>query len=113
MQAGKLRQRVTIQREATEKDQGYVADGEGGYVLRWIDIATVWAQVRPLSAKEQLFAAQLQEVRTHEITIRARSGIDASCRILFKCRPMNIRGAIVEDEIRNVMMMMVEEGVAT
>lgn len=113
MRAGKLRHRVTIQRETAEGDPGYVADGEGGYELAWIDVATVWASVRPLSVKEQTFAAQLQDSRTHEVRLRWRNGLTAAHRLLFKGRPLNIRGVQLLDEIQHEMLVQVEEGVAT
>lgn len=113
MRAGKLRHRVTIQRERGEGDPGHVPDGEGGYELAWIDVATVWASVRPLSVKEQTFAAQLQYSRTHEVKLRWRNGLTAAHRLLFKGRPLNIRGVSVLDEIRHEQVLQCEEGVAT
>lgn len=113
MRAGKMRHRITIQRERNASDLGYVADGEGGYELAWVDVATVWAEVRPLSVREQSFAAQLQDARTHQVRIRARTDVTAACRIVFKGRPFNIVGVMTMDEIKREMLIPCEEGVAT
>ncbi len=113
MRAGRMRHRITIQRERNASDPGFVPDGEGGYELEWIDIATVWAEVRPLSVREQGFAAQLQDSRTHQVRLRARNDVTAGCRIMFKGRPFNIVGVMTVDEIKHEMLVPCEEGVAT
>lgn len=43
IQAGKLRHRITIQRETVTRDE------YGSEVKTWDDLATVWASVEPLS----------------------------------------------------------------
>ena len=113
MRAGRMRHRITIQRERREGDVGFAPDGIGGYALAWVDIATVWAEVRPLSVREQSFAAQLQDARTHQVRLRARNDITAACRFVFKGRPFNIVGVMATDEIRHEMLIPCVEGVAT
>lgn len=55
MQAGKLRHRVTIQEPVI------VQNPETGAVNKtWRDVATVWAEVSPLSARE-FIAAQASQ----------------------------------------------------
>ena len=46
MQAGYLRKRVTIQQRST------VTDTFGGQSTSWVDIATVYAEITPMSGRE-------------------------------------------------------------
>lgn len=77
MQAGKLRHRVTIQKNTPVKDYD-----SGDWVDNWSDVATVWAAIEPLSAREFIAAQSTQSKVTARIVIRYRPGIDSSMRLL-------------------------------
>lgn len=74
MEAGKLRHRVTIIAPeqsvdpASNEDLVEHMEGTGSG-------ETVWANVRPRSAREQLQAGQVEHVVTHVVTMRYRSGL--------------------------------------
>ena len=62
--AGDLRHRVLIQQQVTTRDE------DGVQTTSWLDVATVWASVEPLSAREFIQSGQTQAAVTARITIR-------------------------------------------
>lgn len=65
--SGKLRHRVTIQRPAYSQDPV-----TGEQTQSWSDVATVWASIEPLSAKEFIAAQSEQSQISCRIMIRNR-----------------------------------------
>jgi len=84
MRIGDLKKRVVLQY------QSKVADGMGGFTVTWVDDATVWAAIWPVSASEAIQAAQATMTITHRIRIRYRAGLLASWRICWSERYFNI-----------------------
>lgn len=87
MDPGRLDQRVTIQVKvlgAQNATGGYDDD-------TWDEVATVWAQVQPMSGRERVQAQQTEGVSTYRITIRRRDDLTTHHRIVWRGRPMNIR----------------------
>jgi len=80
MEAGKLRQRVTIQQEIP--DIGGL-DDYGQPVPPWEDVATVWAAVEPLQGREYFAAQQIAAEVTTRITMRYREGMNPQMRIAY------------------------------
>lgn len=95
-EAGKLKNRITIQRPTRARDEG------GGFVDTWVDLVTLWASVRPLTASPLLSALQPQQQITHEVKIRHASGVLAQIskrnRIVYKGRMLEISDIVNEDE---------------
>lgn len=89
MQAGKLRHQVTIQEPVNDQNPD-----TGAVNKTWRDIATVWAEVSPLSAREFIAAQASQGEITTRITIRFRTGITRKNRILFREGIYNIEGVL-------------------
>jgi SPP1 family predicted phage head-tail adaptor len=56
-------------------------DGAGGVVRTYEAVATLWAQVTPVSARGDIAAHSLGAAVRHRIVIRARSGITARHRL--------------------------------
>jgi SPP1 family predicted phage head-tail adaptor len=91
--AGNLRHRIELQR------QSRVQDGETGEeTVTWVEAARLWASVEPLSAREFVASAAKQSQVTTRITIRYRSDIDATMRILHRGRIFNIEGVLSDRE---------------
>ncbi|HIE0939541.1 TPA: phage head closure protein [Serratia marcescens] len=89
MQAGKLRHRITLQKPVK------VQDPETGSVENiWQDLAQLWAEVSPLSARELVSAQAMQNAVTTRITIRYRQDIEPKYRILFRGKKFNIEGIL-------------------
>lgn len=108
MRAGRLRHRVTVQSETQ------ATDGAGGYGLSWTNVGEVWAAVEPMSARERTEAGQLEDATTHRIMIRYRSDVvpTGKHRVLFGTRTFNVREIINQDERKEHLVLMCDEGVA-
>lgn len=104
VRAGRLRHRVTVQSQATVQN----AYGEG--VRSWSNVAEVWAEVSPISARELFAAAQAQATTTHRITIRYRNDVTASCRVKFGTRYFAIDGVMNPDERNDRLLLLCTEG---
>ncbi len=74
MKAGKLRHRITIQ-EASERQ-----DSTGAVVNTWVDRATIWAAVEPLSGRELVAAQALNAETSTRIRTRYWAGITPKMR---------------------------------
>jgi SPP1 family predicted phage head-tail adaptor len=64
MDIGKLDKRIKLQsRSATLDDYGQQIDS-------WSDVATVWANVKPIGGREKLRAMAIESVLTHTVAVR-------------------------------------------
>lgn len=109
-QVRQLRQRIKFQTLTL------TADGQGGSVEAWADIATtpsVWAEVVPTKASEQYFAQSIRPVGTHKIIIRWRSDLDPKMRIVFGARVFQIKGIRAENEEHWFTLIDADENVGT
>ncbi|ENM0054915.1 phage head closure protein [Stenotrophomonas maltophilia] len=86
--AGRLRHRVLIQQQVTTKDS------DGVEQTAWVDVATVWASVEPLSAREFIQSGQTQSAVTARITMRYRDGLSPSMRLVHRGEIFNIAGLL-------------------
>lgn len=78
MRAGNLRHRVTIQRLALA-----TADAYGEQTEVWSDVATAWAEVRPLTGTEGWKAKQVQPEATSQVNMRYVSDLTSADRLAF------------------------------
>lgn len=90
MEAGRLRHRVTLQKTVTTRDPD-----TGDTIRTWVDVATVWASVEPLSAREFIASAAMQSKVTARIVIRHRA-VDHRMRILHRGKIYNIEGVLAD-----------------
>ncbi len=91
--AGELDQRITFQQLAAGLD-GLGQEGES-----WVDIAVtpkVWAKARPSRSAERFAAGQLQSIADVVFTVRYRSDILPTMRILWRGEPYEIVGETVD-----------------
>lgn len=93
IEAGKLRHRVVIQAHGENQDPV-----TGEVVSGWADVARVWANVEPLSAREYIASSAGQSEVTARITIRYRAGITTTMRILHRDRIYNIVGVLADKD---------------
>lgn len=91
MRAGKLRHKVTIQAPSTTQDPK-----TGEMLAGWVDIASVFASIEPLSAREFIAAQAQQSEISARVTIRYRPGITAAMRLLHGDRIYNIHGVLAD-----------------
>lgn len=105
MNIGKMRHRITFQQQKSDKDSlgSYSSEEED-----WEDVATVWAQISPISGKEY-FSEMRENTVSHKIYCRYRSGISPKMRIKFKNRIFRIISVINWDERNEGLTLMCEE----
>ena len=77
MQSGQLNKRVTLQYETK------VSDSMGGFDSSWVDAATVWAAIWPISAREQVQSMKETMTISHRIRIRYRSVLRPDWRVKY------------------------------
>lgn len=85
-QTQRLTDRITLQRPVT------TLDGLGQPVETWRTVTETWADVRALSTRQWLAAAQVQTNITHQIVIRHRAGIAPTWRALWRGERLHIVG---------------------
>lgn len=76
MNIGKLRYRIAIQEPGSNQDD------YGNIVDDWQDVATIWADIVPVSGREYFGANQQNSETSYKIYIRYLDGITAKMRIL-------------------------------
>lgn len=54
----------------------------GGLTTNWTSVATVAAQIDPITGREQLQGDQVTSILTHEIVMRYRPGIVPKMRLI-------------------------------
>lgn len=84
--ASDLRERITLQHELI------TADGLGGGARGYEDIATVWAEVTPVSNSETTDGVGIESTTIWRIRIRWREDITPATRILYGSRILTIIG---------------------
>lgn len=89
MKVGKLRHQVTLQArtQAQDPDSGAITQG-------WADLATVWASVEPLSAREFIASQATQAMVTTRVTIRYRDDVVPTMRLTHRGKVYNVEGVL-------------------
>ena len=105
--SGKLRHKVQLQDEQIAQDPD-----TGEMVKTWATIATLWAEIVPLSGREFLAAsAEQSEVRSR-ITIRYREDVTAAMRVVYRGKYFNILAVLPDAESgKEHLTLMTGEGV--
>ena len=89
--AGKLRERVTVQ----------IASGTtnalGETVLTWANSTAVWASVEGVSAREALAAGQQDVTITHKVQLRHLPGLTQNMRFAWRNRTLEIVSLLEHD----------------
>jgi SPP1 family predicted phage head-tail adaptor len=81
-----------------------VADGLGGHVLTWSEVAAVSAHIEPVTAASFFGADQTVEETTHRITIRHRVGVESGMRFTCGARAFAIATVHDPDETRRYLV---------
>ena len=102
LRAGQLNRRITLQRQSN------VQDSYGGPVRTWLNVATIWADIQPLTGRELESAQRMASEVSHQIVVRyqaifADTRQVAGYRALYRSRIFNIHAAL-NDEERNVLV---------
>ena len=83
--------RITLQRK--EQAQNPLT---GALTTTWATVATVWAAVEPLSAREFIAAQAGQSEVSARVVIRHRDDVDATMRALHRGKVYNIHGELAD-----------------
>lgn len=110
MQAGRLRDRVTIQNFIETK----MPSGQPQKV--WSDTVTVWAEVKGISGRELITSGAEKAEATIRVWMRYRSDIVASSRIYcesgsYKGMLLEVSGPPIPDARRTKMEILCKQGV--
>lgn len=85
MRAGRLDRRITLQSVTRTQDAA------GQAIESWADLATCWAEVRPVRGAEAVAGGERQATSLREFRIRWREGVTPQYRIVFEARNYDIR----------------------
>ena len=100
---GDMRERVELQSRTP------TVGGIGNITYVWATVATIWAQVKPVSAMERFVAERLAARGIYEITIRWRTGVGPQMRFLWRGRILSVKQMLNPDERRRFLTMLVED----
>ena len=103
MNIGKLRHRITLLRQVNE------VNDYGASTQTWKRVATVWADVRPLSGREYFSAQQVQSEVTTQIWLRHIEGIKPTMKVKFRKREFEILSVLNTQERDVSLQLMCKE----
>lgn len=106
-----LRHRVTVQNPSAS-----VPDGDGGFTQTPANAApaTVWAEIRPATARdlERVVGATVQSSASHLVRMRYHPAVTTQSQFRFGARVFNVTGVQNVDE-RNVELVIACQEVVT
>ena len=107
--SGDLRRSIQIQQRSA------TIDSVGGQSTTWTTVATVWADIQPLSGRELMAAQEVQAEVSHTISIRYQPLFSdpkamAAMRVLYGTRIFNISASMNVDERNRLITLMANEG---
>ena len=106
MRSGKLKHRITIQERSKSQDAT-----TGEEIKTWINFATPWASIEPLSVKDLIAAQGVKSEMTARMKIRYMDGITPDMRILYRDKLYNIHGVLPDAKSgREYLTIPVSEG---
>lgn len=103
MRIARLNRRITLHGVTR------TSDGGGGFTESLVDLATVWAGVRPLTGRQRVEAMQTGMERPHEFRIRYRTGIEGSTRISYAGRRFDVTSVADVNEGHRELVILAEE----
>lgn len=107
LKAGRLRHWVDIEKPVTTQDPV-----TGEKLVTWTRIASTYAEVVPNSVREFIAAAAEQSLVAARITIRHRTDIDATMRIIHRGLAYQVLGVLADpDSGLEYITLPVSEGV--
>lgn len=105
MRAGQLNRRVRLQGRQT------TVSADGFSIENWVDIATLWAGLEPVTAREVMQATQETEKITHQVTVRYRTGMSNQLRFRYGSRVFLIHTLLDTNESHRELICLCEESV--
>jgi len=103
MRIGELRHRITLQKLNPSRDSFGAEDPE------WVDVATVWAAIYPISGREYFAAQQVNAEISTKIIMRYRTGVESKMRVTCGERTFEILAVIHFQEKKKELQLMCRE----
>lgn len=100
---GAMRERVAIY------SQAQAVDGVGDITTTWMQVATCWARMEPLSANQVERAGRDDAIRRYQMTIRYRTDITTNSRVVWRGRRFDVEGVTDETEQRQFLTVFLSE----
>jgi SPP1 family predicted phage head-tail adaptor len=100
---GWIAHRVAIERPIRS------TDGAGGAEIAFETLATVWAAIEPISAREDGGSGRLATAVSHRVTIRWRADVTGAMRLRHRGRTLRIASLRDPDESRRFLVIEAEE----
>lgn len=107
MNIGRLNKRIELQLNTEETET--FANSLGGITTTWATATTVWASIRPLSAKESFMAQQAQSDADMEIRIRYYSSLTTHYRVKYGTRYFQILSILNTNERNEEQVLVCKE----
>jgi len=98
-----LRHRLTLEELQRAGDEG------GGFTESWVEVAELWADLRPIGGGEGVEADRLAGRVTHEVSLRYRPGVQPAMRFRKGARLFHIVTVINVDERKRWLKCLCEE----
>lgn len=83
-----------LNKRITWQQQTKVADGQGGFTVTWVDVATTWAAIWPISANEVIQSDKPTMTVSHRVRIRFRNVFKPEWRGIYGNKIFNIVSVI-------------------
>lgn len=103
MDAGKLDQRITLQRLVAGSP---AQDEYGAPQGTWTDVATVWAEVNPQSGREFIAGQAEHGELLYKVAMRYRADVDATMRLVWQGHTLEIVAPPARFGLRNEGMLL-------
>lgn len=103
MDIGKLRHRITLQKQINAQND------YGAVVTTWQDVATVWAEIKPITGREYFSAQQVQSEVTTQIWIRYRDGIEPTMRVTHDGKQYEIVSVLNYQGLNKALQLMCKD----
>lgn len=100
---GRLRSELTLEQSQQ------AADGLGGFNETWVETATLFGQIEPITARDIFGADQTLETVTHRITLRWRGNLKSGMRLSRLGRVFDILTVHDPDESSRYLVCRVKE----
>lgn len=104
---GKMRHRAELQKMSE------VADGNGGWKVKWVKERDIWCWIRPLSGIQKLESMRRDSQVSHEIYTRFHADVTTDRRIAYRGKVYNLEAVWSPDEREEYLQIVATEGVAT
>ena len=100
---GRLRSELALEQSQQ------TADGLGGFSETWVEIATLFAQIEPITARDVFGADQTLETVTHRVTVRWRTDLKSGMRFTKPGRSFDILTVHDPDDTGRYLICRVKE----